>query len=96
MNVNLLKGYKNTHHIWDEMFDSADIRAAYKNFVLAIENLSAEQMNHKDELAKKLFMSQGITFTVYSSGEGIEKIFPFDIIPRIIKADEWSLIVSGI
>lgn len=96
MNENLLKGYKNTHLIWDEMFDSADVRTAYKNFVSAIENLSAEQMNHKDELAKKLFMSQGITFTVYSSGEGIEKIFPFDIIPRIIKADEWSLIESGI
>src|SRR5215204_1532199 len=96
MNENLLKGYNNHDHIWDEMFDSADIRAAYKNFVSAIEDLSSEQMNHKDELAKKLFMSQGITFTVYSSGEGIEKIFPFDIIPRIIKADEWNHIEIGI
>jgi uncharacterized circularly permuted ATP-grasp superfamily protein len=78
------------------MFDSSDIRAAYKNFVSVIEGLSTEQMNHKDELAKKLFMSQGITFTVYSSGEGIEKIFPFDIIPRIIKADEWKHIEAGI
>ena len=41
-------------------------------------------------------MSQGITFTVYSSGEGIEKIFPFDIIPRIIKAAEWAHIETGI
>ena len=96
MNENLLKGYNNHNHIWDEMFDSADIRAAYKNFVSVIEGLSVEQMNHKDELAKKLFMSQGITFTVYSSGEGIEKIFPFDIIPRIIKADEWNHIETGI
>ncbi|MEJ7665920.1 MAG: hypothetical protein WKG07_43590 [Hymenobacter sp.] len=46
-------------------------------------------MTRKDELAKKLFMSQGITFTVCSSGEGIEKIFPFDIIPRIISNAEW-------
>jgi uncharacterized circularly permuted ATP-grasp superfamily protein len=53
-------------------------------------------MNHKDELAKKLFMSQGITFTVYSSGEGIEKIFPFDIIPRIIENKEWKQIEIGI
>ena len=96
MNENLLKGYDNHYHVWDEMFDSADIRAAYKNFVSAIEDLSIEEMNHKDELAKKLFMSQGITFTVYSSGEGIEKIFPFDIIPRIIKADEWNHIEIGI
>ena len=96
MNENLLKGYNTNNHIWDEMFDSADIRAAYKNFVSAIEDLSIDQMNHKDELAKKLFMSQGITFTVYSSGEGIEKIFPFDIIPRIIKADEWHHLELGI
>lgn len=53
-------------------------------------------MTHKDEMAKKLFMSQGITFTVYSSGEGIEKNFPFDIIPRIITSDEWALIEAGL
>src|SRR5918993_483622 len=96
MNENLLKGYRNNNLIWDEMFDSSHIRSAYKNFVSAIEDLSTEQMNHKDDLAKKLFMSQGITFTVYSSGEGIEKIFPFDIIPRIIRKEEWSEIEKGI
>ncbi|RZK67534.1 MAG: circularly permuted type 2 ATP-grasp protein, partial [Pedobacter sp.] len=43
-----------------------------------------------------LFLTQGITFTVYSSGEGIEKIFPFDIYPRIIQAAEWEFIERGI
>jgi uncharacterized circularly permuted ATP-grasp superfamily protein len=64
--------------------------------VSAIENLESTEMTRKDELAKKLFMSQGITFTVYSSGEGIEKIFPFDIIPRIIRYEEWQHIEAGI
>ncbi len=41
-------------------------------------------------------MSQGITFTVYSDGEGIEKIFPFDLIPRIITGAEWEYIEAGI
>jgi uncharacterized circularly permuted ATP-grasp superfamily protein len=82
--------------VWDEMFGSSTVRAAYSNFVSAIEGISAEEMNRKDELAKKLFMSQGITFTVYSSGEGIEKIFPFDIIPRIIRKEEWKFIEDGI
>jgi uncharacterized circularly permuted ATP-grasp superfamily protein len=41
-------------------------------------------------------MTQGVTFTVYDNGEGIEKIFPFDVIPRIIKADEWKTIEAGI
>ncbi len=72
------------------------VRNCYKNFVSEIEDLPAAELTHKAEMAKKLFMSQGITFTVYSSGEGIEKIFPFDIIPRIITAEEWTLIEAGL
>jgi uncharacterized circularly permuted ATP-grasp superfamily protein len=92
----LLANYHEQSRVWDEMFSANGIRDTYRNFVSAIQNLSAEEMTHKDELAKKLFMSQGITFTVYSSGEGIEKIFPFDIIPRILEAAEWKHIEAGI
>jgi len=92
----LLANYHEQPRVWDEMFSNGGIRPNYQNFVSAIQNLSAEEMTHKDELAKKLFMSQGITFTVYSSGEGIEKIFPFDIIPRILEAAEWQHIEAGI
>ncbi len=96
MNNSLLAGYSEQPHVWDEMFTGEGIREHYRSFVAAIENLSPAEMSHKDELAKKLFMSQGITFTVYSSGEGVEKIFPFDIIPRIIQAAEWQVIEAGI
>ena len=92
----LLADYNIQPRVWDEMFGAAGIRDTYQHFVSAIQNLSADEMTHKDELAKKLFMSQGITFTVYSSGEGIEKIFPFDIIPRILEAAEWKHIEAGI
>ena len=92
----LLSSYGVDPRVWDEMFGKDGIRSAYRNIVSAIQDLSADEMTHKDELAKKLFMSQGITFTVYSSGEGIEKIFPFDIIPRILEAAEWKHIEEGI
>ena len=92
----LLASYGTDPRVWDEMFGKNGIRSAYQNIVSAIQGLSADEMTHKDELAKKLFMSQGITFTVYSSGEGIEKIFPFDIIPRILEAAEWKHIEEGI
>ncbi|GGF15991.1 circularly permuted type 2 ATP-grasp protein [Hymenobacter cavernae] len=92
----LLQSYQEQPNVWDEMFNLEGIRPEYRNFVSAIENLESAEMTRKDELAKKLFMSQGITFTVYSSGEGIEKIFPFDIIPRIIKQEEWKHIEAGI
>ena len=92
----LLADYNIQPRVWDEMFGPSGIRGTYQHFVAAIQNLSADEMTHKDELAKKLFMSQGITFTVYSSGEGIEKIFPFDIVPRILEAAEWKHIEAGI
>jgi uncharacterized circularly permuted ATP-grasp superfamily protein len=91
-----LHSYQDQPNVWDEMFGDTGIRDSYKNFVSAIEDLPPVEMTHKDEMAKKLFMSQGITFTVYSSGEGIEKIFPFDVIPRIITGSEWIEIEAGI
>ena len=92
----LLTSYVVEPKVWDEMFAANTVRDHYANFVAAIESIGAKDMDHKDELAKKLFMTQGITFTVYSSGEGIEKIFPFDIIPRIIEAADWLHIEAGI
>lgn len=92
----LLNNYFVDSDTWDEMSDNNELREQYRNVMNFMQQLSIEELNKKEELAKKLFMSQGITFTVYSSGEGIEKIFPFDIIPRIITAPEWELIEKGI
>ena len=96
INSHLTSGYTTHLDLWDEMFHNDSIREPYRKFVAAIQGFSSNEMTEKDELAKKLFMTQGITFTVYSSGEGIEKIFPFDIIPRIIRAEEWKHIEAGI
>src|ERR1700733_1694087 len=92
----LLNNYLVDTHTWDEMYTSRSVRPQYEGVVDFLQQMSIEELNKKEELAKRLFMSQGITFTVYSSGEGIEKIFPFDIIPRIITAAEWSYIEEGI
>src|SRR5688572_2513935 len=75
---------------WDEMYSNNDLREQYRNVVEYMEQLSIDELNKKEEMAKQLFMTQGVTFTVYTSGEGIEKIFPFDIIPRIITSKEWK------
>ncbi len=83
--------------VWDEMYGAdSNVREHYQKVIEYISNESADDLNKKEELAKRLFMSQGITFTVYNSGEGIEKIFPFDIIPRIITAAEWAFVERGI
>jgi uncharacterized circularly permuted ATP-grasp superfamily protein len=92
-----LNNYQNVPDTWDEMYISDNnLREQYHKIISYLEKESANDLNKKEELAKSLFMSQGITFTVYDSGEGIEKIFPFDIIPRVITSNEWAFIEKGI
>jgi uncharacterized circularly permuted ATP-grasp superfamily protein len=92
----LINSYYIDDLTWDEMYEGGSVRERYKGVVDYLENLSVDELNKKEDLARRLFMSQGVTFTVYNSGEGIEKIFPFDIIPRIITAAEWKYIEEGI
>lgn len=92
----ILESYAIQPNVWDELMSKDGVRDSYHQVVKAIEGLSAEEMGIKDELAKKIFMTQGITFTVYADNEGVEKIFPFDIIPRIIEAKEWAIIEAGV
>src|SRR5277367_1638762 len=82
--------------IYDEMYAEGKVRAPYQNVYEFLQTIPLDELNKKEDMARRLFMSQGITFTVYSSGEGIEKIFPFDIIPRIVTAKEWDEIERGI
>lgn len=95
-NNELLSNYHPDLNTWDEMYENEYVRKQYQGVLDFLQRLSIEELNKKEEQARRLFMSQGITFTVYSSGEGIEKIFPFDIIPRIITSTEWGHIESGI
>ena len=81
---------------WDEMGKAESIREPYQQLLSAISSLSVEELLQKDVQAAELFMNQGITFTVYSDNAGIERIFPFDILPRIITGTEWHHIESGI
>ena len=78
------------------MRDEKDVRSQYAKVFQVLQHLNIESLQDKDKLAQELFMNQGITFTVYSDNAGIEKIFPYDIIPRILTAAEWDNIERGI
>ena len=95
-NPALFDTYKIVPGTWDEMYEQGKVREPYQGVYNFLRQIQPDDLSKKEELAKRLFMSQGITFTVYSSGEGIEKIFPFDIIPRIITAAEWDFVERGI
>lgn len=93
---NLLNEYRCPEGIWDEMCDGQRIRDHYSRVFASLQQLDVPALLQKDRLAAELFMNQGITFTVYSDNKGIERIFPFDIIPRIITGQEWEHIEKGI
>lgn len=92
----LFEQYNINAGIWDEMCHEGNIRQQYSKVFGDISDLPVELLLQKDKLAGELFMNQGITFTVYSDEAGIEKIFPFDIIPRILTGAEWDHIQQGI
>jgi uncharacterized circularly permuted ATP-grasp superfamily protein len=89
--------YPNAMDFYDEMFQTKDSpRSHYKEVFEKISNLSKLDFKEKENLSRIVSINQGITFTVYSDGKGIERIFPFDLIPRIIQKAEWDLIEAGL
>jgi len=93
---NFLDQYKYIPNIWDEMRSEQTIREQYNKLFDTLRQMHMNALHDKDKQASELFMNQGITFTVYSDNAGIERIFPYDIIPRIITALEWKHIEEGI
>ena len=89
--------YNQYPRMFDEMYDrKGNIRKVYQRFSKLLKKLTIEDLNNMNEFSKDFFMNQGVTFTVYSDDQGVEKIFPFDIIPRIIENNEWKLIEEGL
>jgi len=78
------------------MFTNEGVRERYRQVMESLQQMSLDSLDIKDRQAADFFMNQGITFTVYSDNEGIERIFPFDIIPRMITSNEWKKIEAGI
>lgn len=95
-NIKILANYK-TESFFDEMFTAeGDVRLAYKFFFENLERLKIEDLKAKQHTADKAYVSMGITFNVYHEGEGVERTLPFDLVPRIIPAEEWDLINRGL
>jgi uncharacterized circularly permuted ATP-grasp superfamily protein len=60
-----------------------------------LDNINMDALNYLNEQAENIFYRKGVTFTVYSDAKNIERMIPFDIIPRIIAASEWRQIEAG-
>ena len=82
---------------FDEMFESPGRpRPHYGPLAERLEAMSAAQLEERIRVANAFFLTQGIGFTVYGDDEGTDRIFPFDLVPRIVPADEWETIERGL
>jgi uncharacterized circularly permuted ATP-grasp superfamily protein len=81
---------------FDEMrADNGEVRALYHAFDDWLGGVSHTQLSQKSREAELLFRRVGITFNVYGEDAGAERLIPFDVIPRILAANEWQRLSDG-
>ena len=82
---------------FDEMIDGdGAIRPHYAALFHELTTLPPEEIQRRKQSADASFLMQGITFTVYGREEGTERIFPYDLIPRLVTGVEWERIERGL
>lgn len=82
---------------YDEMLDAeGNVRPAYAGYREWYEAQSPRWLEKQGKNAEDVFRRTGITFNVYGEDAGQERLIPFDMIPRIITADEWKKLSRGI
>jgi uncharacterized circularly permuted ATP-grasp superfamily protein len=92
----LLKGY-DPENFFDEMVDATGkVRPHYRQFRELFQSLVPKEFDLKRQSVDLAFLRQGVTFNVYGDSAGTEKIFPFDLLPRIIPATEWEMLERGL
>src|SRR5579859_3277599 len=95
--LNTLYGDYPLDQAYDEMrAPSGEVRHQYRALAETLASLPADELQRRKQSAELSFLTQGITFTVYGRDEGTEKIFPYDLLPRLVTAQEWDHIERGL
>ena len=83
--------------MFDEMYAAeGDPRAPYAAIARWLDAMAPETLRAKKEEAERLFRRIGITFAVYTEGGDPERLIPYDLVPRVLAADEWRLLERGL
>src|SRR5687768_11806885 len=96
MTGELLDGYDPEGFYAELVTSEGEVREHYRQLTERLANLSPEELSRRERLRDAAFRTAGITFTVYGEGDGLERTFPMDLIPRIIPGDEWAHIEAGL
>ena len=90
-------GEYETEGFYDEIFESGGgARRGSKLLVERIEDLSQGELLRRQQAAEAALLNLGITFNVYGAEGATERIFPFDLLPRIIEPEDWRMVERGL
>lgn len=82
---------------YDELFlDKGKPRPEASLLIERINSLTLEELQQRQQAAQIALFKLGVTFNVYGNDEGTERIFPFDVVPRVVSAQEWSWLERGL
>src|SRR5215211_7691023 len=82
---------------YDEMFGAdGQCRPQYEALYRRLDAIPAEELRRRQAAADLSFLHQGVTFAVYGREEGTERIFPYDLLPRVITGAEWATLERGL
>jgi uncharacterized circularly permuted ATP-grasp superfamily protein len=91
--------YETDSTFFDEMFAEGTangVRPHYRRLADRLGGLPVPDFDQRRAAVDSAFLRRGVTFTVYNDSQGTERIFPFDLIPRIIPSSEWRRIEAGL
>lgn len=96
-NKSIFDSYKLHKNAWDDLLGwDGTPHSHCKTLIDSLSKLSPNEFQDKRSAADLAFVTQGITFSVYSDCRGVEKIFPFDLVPRPIEKKQWAHLEAGL
>jgi uncharacterized circularly permuted ATP-grasp superfamily protein len=94
----LMRGYSPLHGTFDEAIGpDGHIRSEVQRAIELLDGIPKQEFQRRRKLADDALLRHGVTFSVYSEErEGVERVFPFDLVPRIITGSDWERLEAGL
>jgi uncharacterized circularly permuted ATP-grasp superfamily protein len=95
--LQLFSRYRPLEGTYDEVFDDVGRpRPGLERIVTLLDQMGRTEFRSRKRLAELVFRDLGVTFSVYADGQGVERIFPFDPLPRVITPADWTRVERGL
>ena len=81
----------------DELLDDeGNPRPVARDLMHLLDRLGVDELRERQRMSDLEILTMGISFTIYSEGENIDRAWPFDVIPRLIPGEEWEQVERGL